>query len=356
MSSKLPGRIAAAAVAIVMATACTSCNLVPTKEEKYKLTVSTNNVMDSYAFTTVEYGDVTLDKVISAQYARLNEEKLSFEISGRKVGNVYVQDGDDVEEGQLLASLDVSSQQDRIVTYSESIRENELLIKQQNELIDFYNKRLGLASTSLPDRETYILARQECEEKKVDYQSKIDYYNEQIANCEAIISKADLYAPTRGTIANIREDISSWTTVAGTTVITLIDTSICAFTATVKETEGIISLGDSVVVDCKTVRYPATVTEIDPESGKVVFELDEPDYSLSVGLRGDITINLGEKHGVMRVPLTSVYGDDDGRYVYRLSDSGVREMVPIETGLIGNSYAEVVSGLEIGEAVILRSK
>lgn len=358
MRSRLTGRIAAAAVAIVIATVSTSCNLIPTEEEKYKLVVSKDNVMDSYAFSAVEYGDVTSDKLILCQYARLNEEKLSFEIGGRKVANVYVQDGDDVEEGQLLASLDVSSLVDRNVSYNESISENELCIKQQKELIDFYSKRINSAATSMKDRETYILERQECEENILDYQSKIDYYKGQIDINNVVISKADIYAPTKGTISSIKDDITNWTAVAGSTVIVLIDTSICAFTASVKDIGDIVKLGDPVVVELSTgVKYPATLTEKDEETGKLVFELDEPDYSLSVGLRGNVNIHLGDSSNVMRVPQSTVYGDEEsGYYVYRLSDSGVREMVPIEVGLFGDSYVEVVSGLNVGDAVILRSK
>lgn len=357
MNSRLTKRIAATAVALSMLAGCTSCNLFPTEEEKYKLVVAKDNIMDSYAFSAVEYGDVSLTKVISCQYARLNEEKLSFEIGGRKVGNLYVQDGDDVEEGQLLASLDVSSLVEKNTSNAETIGENELLIKQQQELIDFYNARITKPSTSLKDRENYILARQQCEENIVAYQSRIDYCREQTEKNNEIISKANIYAPTKGTISNIKEDIMNWTAVAGTTVIVLIDTSVCAFTAMAKNMEGLISLGDSVVVETGAgTKYSATLTEMDSETGKLAFELDEPDYSLSVGLRGNVTLNLGERSNVMRVPAITVYGEEGDYYVYRISDSGVREMVPIEVGLMGNSHAEVLSGLSVGDAVILRNK
>lgn len=356
MKTKLTARIAAAFIASTVAVSCSSCNLIPKEEEKYKLTMVKEDVMDSYAFSTVEYGQVTSTKSISCTYSRVNEEKLAFEIGGRKVANVYVKDGDDVTAGMLLASLDVSGPTERITTFTEQIQQDELVIKQQKELIDFYNSRLASASVGMLDREEYILAKQQCAEVILNCQREIDYAKSQIEVNKDIISKADMYAPIDGTISSIREDIGNWTAVEGTTVITIIDTSVCAFTAIEKNAGEYLSIGDSVTVDTGAAMYSTTVTEIDEESGKVVFELDEPDFSLSIGLRGNITLVLGEKQNVIRVPAVTVYGEEGGYYVYRLSENGVREMIPIEVGLIGNSYMEVLSGLETGDAVILRKK
>ena len=350
-------RLAAGCLAAVVAASLTGCGLIPEEEETYQVQIVREDVADSYALATVDYGDVALSKTINCAYAQLNEERYSFAIGGRKVTGLFVQEGDDVYEGQLMASLDVSDLVEENRQLKEQILEDELRIRQEQELTDFYNTRLAMDSTGLADRETYILGRQECSEKIAAYESEIEYAQVQIAENEETISKADMYCTVNGTVSVIRDDMSGWTAIEGITAIIVIDTSISAFTSTDKNAIQYLSIGDSVNVEASTgVVYPATVTSLDESSGKIVFELDEPDYTISVGLRATVLLEIDEREGVLRAPRISVYGTDDMNYVYRLSDSGVREMVEVTAGLIGNNYVEIIDGLEAGESIILRSK
>lgn len=54
---------------------------------------------------TVERGDITIRSDLAGRVAPVNSKPAGFKIDG-KIGNVYVQVGDKVDEGQLLADLD----------------------------------------------------------------------------------------------------------------------------------------------------------------------------------------------------------------------------------------------------------
>ena len=56
----------------------------------------------------------------------------------------------------------------------------------------------------------------------------------------------------------------------------------------------------------------------------------------------------------MTLPREAVHTTEDMTYVYILTDSGVRELKQIETGLMGTKLVEIKSGLLPYEQVILR--
>ena len=58
-----------------------------------------------YDMAAVTRGDVQKTQRIKCTYRQVNDESLSFGISGISVKKVYVQEGDTVEKGQVLAEL-----------------------------------------------------------------------------------------------------------------------------------------------------------------------------------------------------------------------------------------------------------
>jgi multidrug efflux pump subunit AcrA (membrane-fusion protein) len=69
---------------------------------------------------------------------------------------------------------------------------------------------------------------------------------------------------------------------------------------------------------------------------------------LRPGMTARITINLGEQSNVIAIPRDALL---DG-YLFVVSDSTAerRDVVP---GLIGDKYAEIISGLNDGERVVI---
>jgi HlyD family secretion protein len=64
---------------------------------------------------TVQRGDITLDITAAGNLALSKTEDLAFEVAGT-VAEVLVEEGDSVEEGQVLASLDKEGWEDNLKT------------------------------------------------------------------------------------------------------------------------------------------------------------------------------------------------------------------------------------------------
>ena len=337
----------------VMACACL-CGCGRGKE-RATVKIVTEDVSDRYDLALAELRDVELVKRLDCTYSQLKEEKLSFAIDGLKVAHVYVEEGQDVKAGDLVAELDVADLEKEVYQMSASVRESELKIKQENEMIEYYNSRINSPAVSLADKEQYILSRENSEEKLIEYNKMIDYYNKKIEKDNQTISLSGLYAGMDGTVLSIKEDIDDWVSNKTTVAMTIVDASVCAFQTSDKEAADYLKIGDKAEVNVGNDKsYPVTVSSIDSETGKVFFELDEPDFSLTMGASGSINVLLDRREQVLSLPRVTVYNTDDYYYVFELTDNGVREMKKVEVGLIGNDYVEIKSGLELNSAVILR--
>jgi len=325
------------------------------REEKAKtVKIVTEDVSDKYDLALVDIRDVKLMENITCTYSQLNEQKLSFTINGRRVAYVYVDEGSEVKAGDIVAELDVEDLEDEVFDLRSQIQVNELKLTQTQELIDFYDSRINSSKYSLAAKEDYILLKEECEENIIDYNSSIDYANERIEKDQEIIEASKLYAGMDGTVSSIKEDLDEWSSVAGTVVLTIIDTSVCAFKGVSANAGNLLKVGDKAEVATNSGNnLDVTVTDID-DSGNVVFELDEPDYSLAIGARGTVSVLLEEKEQVPSLPRATVYNTDEYYYVFQLNDEGVRELKKVEVGLIGNDYVEIVDGIELNSSVILR--
>lgn len=85
------------------------------------------------------------------------------------------------------------------------------------------------------------------------------------------------------------------------------------------------------------------------------------DVSLKMGMNGTATIVVDEVENVLLVPITALYSSREGQYVWLQSDEalagspGIRTTV--ETGFSNDTYAEVKSGLNLDDVVlVLRSE
>ena len=348
-------RCAALSCILTMCAFLLSGCLFGNRDNRPSIRIVTGDVSDQYDLAIADIRDVELIGTISCTYSQLREDKLNFELDGYRVRNVFVEEGQDVKEGDLIAELDVSAAEKEVFDMSAKIRECELSVRQTGEMIDFYDSRINSSAYSLAAKEEYILSKEKCEEDLIGYRNSMEYYQKQLAKDEDIIARSKLYSTMDGTVSSIRDNIMDWTSNKSSSVFTIIDTSVCAFQALDSKAVEYLKVGDrSEIVLGSGASYPATVYSVDKESFKIVFELDDPDFSIPVGTRGTVNQVLDRHEQVLAVPRMTVYNTDEYYYVFKLSDNGVRELQKIETGLIGTDYVEVLSGLDLHASVILR--
>ena len=94
---------------------------------------------------------------------------------------------------------------------------------------------------------------------------------------------------------------------------------------------------------------------MDTWTDQMFFSIVDGDDSVSFesGDTGNITFILDSRMQVLTLPQQAVHGADGSWYVYVVNENGGRDIKWVEVGLQGNNMAEIVSGLEEGEKVIL---
>lgn len=128
-----------------------------------------------------------------------------------------------------------------------------------------------------------------------------------------------------------------------------------------------VSVGQNVDIAMDAIEdktYPAKVTKVSQigtaSGGVTVYNVTltiEGDERLRFGMNGTATIHIEERSNVLLVPLTALNSSRGSSYVWLKSaeasadEPGVR--TAIETGLSDESYAEVISGLNEGDVVLI---
>ena len=102
------------------------------------LSISCASESDSTAVTedqvvTVQRGDLVIDVIASGNLAFSDKEELAFEVSGT-VEEVLVEEGDSVEEGQVLARLDTSEWEEQLDALEDNVTtaESKLTTAERN--------------------------------------------------------------------------------------------------------------------------------------------------------------------------------------------------------------------------------
>ncbi len=99
-------------------------------------------------------------------------------------------------------------------------------------------------------------------------------------------------------------------------------------------------------------RVSARLPAADPETQRytVLLEIDADDDLLIPGLSGEVSILVGEREDALVIPRRALFGNR----VYVVSDGRIREREG-EPGFISLTRAEILSGVEAGELVVVEN-
>ena len=201
-----------------------------------------------------------------------------------------------------------------------------------------------------------LLAQKNAAQETFDKaQERVDYYEQQLASCS-------VHAAFGGVVEHAPNSDEEETLAAGIVlrkrqkVLTLHDLTQLQLVATVHTPEarqlkrGMVAsiyfspgggTADSGTVT--DVRHSDTHTD-------VVITPDEFPR-LRPGTLADVEIVLERRSNVVRIPLESLIQWNGESYCYLLTDAGL-EKRPLSLGVIGPHYAEVLSGLQVGEIIV----
>lgn len=300
--------------------------------------------------------------------------KLSLPIGGQ-IENIYVREGDTVNENQLLISLwnrdrvaQVEQAKAEVISTNKA-RESACITSESDareaKRQDFL---MGKKLTSA-ERADLALARAQasaaaCEGAKArEVQAQA-----MLSHAEAILAQTYLYAPFAGKVAEVTGEIGEFSTPSPPGVQTppLIDllTNACHYiSAPIDEVDASeINVGMPVRVTMDAFRervFPSTVRRISTyvldfekqaRTVEVEANLDsiKKDRDLLAGYSADMEIILESKKDALRIPSELIV---DERYVL-LVEGDVIQQREIKTGLSNWHFTEVVEGLEEGAEII----
>lgn len=192
---------------------------------------------------------------------------------------------------------------------------------------------------------------------------------EQIKTAKAVLAAGTITSPIDGIVSSV-VSASDAENAAGTALATLYVGDAKQMIISVDELDIInVSVGQEVTIEMDAITdktYSATVSYISQigtsSSGVTTYNVTlkvDGDDQLKIGMNGTATVHVGDAEGVLLVPITALNTSKDGQYVWLYSDTttedsdepGIKTFVT--TGLSSDSYAEVKSGLQSGDYVMV---
>jgi HlyD family secretion protein len=174
-----------------------------------------------------------------------------------------------------------------------------------------------------------------------------------------------LVAPMDGTIMSI--DGNEGEQVSTSTFMTLADLEQPMLEIYLDETDlDTVGVGYEVQVVFDALPddlFTGHVTQVDPQLSVVgdvtavraIVQLDADSFAkpqtLPVGMNATVDVIGGQTEGALLVPVESVRELSPGQYAVFVMENGEPQMRMVEVGLMDYTYAEILSGLELGETV-----
>lgn len=323
----------------------------------------------AYDMAVVTRGDVQKTQRIKCTYQQLRDESLSFGISGISVKKVYVQEGDAVERGQVLAQLSSASRQEDIARLEYQIARNQLQldycqINEDYEISTLWLNYLYQSGQSQAEEERLedgvAQVQQNYSYVREDYQDAINLDQLQLEQIRQEEAASRLVAGMSGTVSYIKEKLEGSTSLRGEEVMTIIDGSECLFMTQAPEFASCFQEGMEVYMEIISGsgagKYTLIPHEMDQWGEQQLFSLADggENATIEVGTMGSIVAVVDRRSQVLCVPTAAVHSAEGKEYVYVLGEDQMREVKWIETGLYGDDTVEVLAGLTEGERVILR--
>jgi RND family efflux transporter MFP subunit len=306
-------------------------------------TVSVTEVGVSAVPTTIE-----IIGTIAARY----DMPIGVEGDAGRVAAIYVEAGDHVRKGQVLARLNVSVLAPQVANLEAALEQ----ARAEAELADAeYHRAVAVgASGALSVEET-----QRRKSSSVTAAAKVKFAAAQLAEAQAKLARAEVRAPANGTILTRNVEVGQTATPGGEALFRLSEGGEVELRGQVSEQDlPLLKVGQDVAVRLTGVTrpYPGRVrllgAVIDPQTrlGTVRVAL-QPDPNLRPGAfaRAEVTVSNAER---TVLPQTAVLTDEKGTYVLIVTAQNKVERRAVHvSGIVGNGVS-ISDGVKNKEEVV----
>ncbi len=284
---------------------------------------------------------------------------------GGKIKELRVETGQEVKRGDLLAIID----------------DTDLMTEKSAALTEIAGARLSVDKNKGNRDRAKALFDEKLISKEVyanlDADLRISENSllkaeSRLQTVEDRLSKTRIIAPADGTILNLPVNEGQVVTAAasvnsGTLLMTFADLSRLLIDTHVNQMDvGKVSPGQKILVKVQggdeqpisaiiDFVAPLATVKNNIKGFQVEAEIQDNAGRLKPGMSVSMTVPVGEAHGAVSVPIAAVFSENDENVVYvRSSQSGkIADRRKVTVGLSNLSFAEITSGLDEGEEILL---
>ena len=308
--------------------------------------------------TQVTRGEISTTLTSTGDVAALPNQdvKVSALVPGR-IARMMVGEGDQVREGQALATIDSRPFEDQVrqaqaaVSQAQANLDNAKLARDRNE--NLFQRGIA-ARKDLEDARTQMSVTQ----------AALQQAEAQLSLAKLQLERAEVRSPLAGTV--VKRMVSDGEQVDGTAATPLFEV------ANLGEVEvfgnipalylGRIRVGEQIPVTADAFpgrtfdgQAVAISPAVDPTTnvGMVRIRIANQQHLLRLGMFSTAQVPLETHAQAMLVPAAAVYRDAEGKpEVYRVRGETV-EAVPVEVGIETKDRTELLSGVNPGDTVVV---
>ncbi len=331
--------------------------------------------VSSYRTETVTKGDLEKTVTALAQVRPKTFVDVGTQVSGQ-LRKVAVEIGDTVKQGQLLAEIDPTVYQTRVLADRAKIENLRAQLEQARAQLTLDRAREDRArqvfATNSISKDAYELAfaNLKINEAKISsFEAQIKEMEATLAGDEANLSYTKIYAPIAGTVAN-QIAFEGQTLNANQTapiVVRIADLDTMTVWAQVAEADiPRVTAGMPVyftTLGTPDKRYTAVVRQVYPTPEtvndvilyNVLIDVPNTERTLMTNMTAQVFFVLGSVKDAVLVPVSALrpHPREKDAFFVRVLEDGRIKPKRVAVGLQDRNLAEVKSGLNAGELVVV---
>lgn len=331
--------------------------------------VESGNDEINYELINVTRGDVISTKQLRCTYTQTDAQQVHFAVSGKLVDKVYVQEGDSVKKGDVLAELSSGNLEQEIENLTYRIARNKLLLEycNTNEELAIQDKWVSYeyySGRSQWDWDATEAAIEELQKntqyQREDYEDALEFDQKKLNQLTKELKESRVYAEQDGVVYQMKKNLQGSTSNVDKVIMTIADNSEGLFEVEAGDFAKYFHEGETVKMNISVGNakgdYELMPANLELWGEKQYFSVfTGPDSaSIEVGNGGTITLTTDQRMDVLTLPNGTVHDADGEFYVYVLDENGMRQVCWVTVGLQGDTNVEILDGLAEGDKVIKR--
>ena len=335
--------------------------------------------------------DLSTDLILTAEFEPFQEIDVMAKVSGY-IKQINVDIGDRVQEGQLLATLEIPEMQDDLTRAAAAIEEADAELETARDELrraESAHDMVHLSYSRILDvskREPGLVPQQEVDEvhsRDLVAEAQVSAAKSHITVCQqrirvsqaeqarvkTLFQYAVIAAPFTGIVTK-RYANSGSLVQAGTAsqtqampVVRLSENGLLRLALPVPEsTVPLIHLGQAVDVRVSALnrKFPGRVARfsdrVEQSTRTMKTEVDVPNPTLVLvpGMYAEVDLVTEQRRNVLAVPVEAVDGSGSSARVFTVQPSGTLQIIPVRLGIETAQQIEILSGdLKEGEQVVV---